>query len=216
MTVKKFLPLFLLLGVFDLVAIVFELPARWLSKPLIMISLLAYFWYNTRGINENKLRHIFALALLFALGGDILLLNESWFIAGLGSFLIMQVLYSYCFLSSGFERSRVLIAVIVLGLFAMAVNVQLWPYLGALQWPVLFYTIAISIMTWAAFVRPLSSPGFLVISIGAFAFLVSDMIIALNQFHPDIQLSGWLVMATYIPAQFLIVFGYTQYLNHQA
>ena len=85
---------------------------RWVTKPLIMIS-LAYFYYKS----ANKFDKLFFAALVFALIGDSFLLFDipNFFLFGLGSFLIMQILYSIVFLRqrAGSTNRKALITMIV-------------------------------------------------------------------------------------------------------
>ena len=214
MVERRFVTLFLVLSLFEMLVIILNLPLRWASKPLIMISLIIYFWYSTKKVQGTRLRQIFLAALVFALLGDIFLLVESWFVFGLGSFLIMQALYAFCFLKSpGIERKRIWLVSITLIAVLIFMNVILWPYLGDLGGAVLVYTLAITFMTWTAFVRPSGVIRYTYVCLGAILFLISDSIIALNQFHPSVHIADWSVMATYIPAQLLIVLGYQGYLT---
>ncbi len=42
---------------------------------------------------------------------------------------------------------------------------------------------------------------------GSLLFLLSDSMIAFNKFHSDIPMAGFLIMLTYIAAQYLIMRG---------
>jgi uncharacterized membrane protein YhhN len=49
--------------------------------------------------------------------------------------------------------------------------------------------------------------------LGAFSFMVSDSFIAINKFKFELPYSGFLIMATYILAQWYIIEGLKNYLN---
>jgi uncharacterized membrane protein YhhN len=78
---------------------------------------------------------------------------------------------------------------------------------GAMQIPVLVYSIVISIMVLAAINRIGEVPNALKVALGAVLFMVSDSLIAITKFGSDFAYSGFCVMLTYIVAQYLIVKG---------
>ena len=94
---NQFLPYFLLICAADLFAMNQFEGYRYITKPLILLSLIGYFLYSTQTV-RHKVRWIFLAALVFAFAGDCFLIGEGYFILGLGSFLIMQILYTVSFL----------------------------------------------------------------------------------------------------------------------
>ncbi len=48
---------------------------------------------------------------------------------------------------------------------------------------------------------------FKLVFVGSLLFLLSDTMIAFNKFHSDIPMAGFLIMITYIAAQYLIMRG---------
>mmetsp|Transcript_25679 Transcript_25679/g.36824 ORF Transcript_25679/g.36824 Transcript_25679/m.36824 type:complete len:258 (+) Transcript_25679:22-795(+) len=67
-------------------------------KPLLMT--IASFWYiRLNKLEGHKISFTFLLGLVFAWLGDVFLLGSEdlYFMLGLGSFLIMQIIYIYCF-----------------------------------------------------------------------------------------------------------------------
>lgn len=51
------------------------------------------------------------------------------------------------------------------------------------------------------------NPGNKYIFIGAIAFAISDSILAMNKFYAPIERNSFLIMLTYLVAQYLIVVG---------
>ena len=85
----------------------------------------------------------------------------------------------------------------------------LFPKLGPLKIPVLVYAIVITIMLYFAFKGSLkwnNNAGNSVL-LGALFFVSSDSILAFNKFYSPIPLNSFLIMATYIAAQYFIVNG---------
>jgi uncharacterized membrane protein YhhN len=85
----------------------------------------------------------------------------------------------------------------------------LFPKLGPLKIPVLVYAIVITTMLYFAFKGSLKwdkKAGDSVL-LGALFFVSSDSILAFNKFYSPIPLNSFLIMATYIAAQYFIVNG---------
>jgi uncharacterized membrane protein YhhN len=85
----------------------------------------------------------------------------------------------------------------------------LMPFLGDLKIPVTIYASIISIMLLFAFNGFLvwEKPGNLLVFLGAFFFIISDSILAINKFYAPIPKSSFFIMLTYLLAQYLIVIG---------
>jgi uncharacterized membrane protein YhhN len=85
----------------------------------------------------------------------------------------------------------------------------LFPKLGPLKIPVLVYAIVISSMLYFAFkgsfiwTKLANNP----ILVGAVFFVTSDSILAFNKFYSPIPFDSFLIMLTYIAAQYFIVNG---------
>lgn len=213
--------IFIVVSIFELFSQFDFLPFQSIhnfTKPMLMPALALYFYINTNASNSNKLRYLVLIALFFAFLGDVFLMlvnrNPIFFLMGLGSFLIMQLLYIYIFKLFNF---RDLIAkwtytgLIVIIAFGMILF--LYPNLGEMKMPVLLYFMAILTMV-------LSSIGFWnkhvnskIVFVGAFFFMISDGLIAINKFNFDIPYSGFLIMVTYILAQWYIIEGLKNYLT---
>ena len=73
---------------------------RRISKPLIIGSLLIYFYYNGQDLPKKVFRPVL-IALFFSVVGDTALLYENvsphFFTIGLGAFLLAHVSYSVAF-----------------------------------------------------------------------------------------------------------------------
>jgi uncharacterized membrane protein YhhN len=149
-------------------------------------------------------------ALLCSAAGDFLLdLNAflgDFFVAGLGSFLLAQLLYAQQFWrhrSPAPARRWLAMAYLpVAGVLAWLVL----PAAGALALPVGVYLLAITAMVTGAAVadRPLW------LFAGALSFAVSDGMIALGKFHIiEVPHGSLAIMVTYYLAQWLIWHGAT-------
>jgi len=204
----------LLVFVLELIAITFNFSVlNFVAKPLIMISLAAYYLVNT-----NQRSTLFLIALLFCWVGDVLLLftSELFFIAGLVAFLIGHVLYILCYQRLRFSESknpllgpqkvRFALPIVLAG---TGLVVVLYPVLGALKFPVMIYALVITVMSIQALFRfgYTTNKSFAFIFAGAILFMISDSLLAINKFLMPVQYASFCIMATYMVAQYLIVEG---------
>lgn len=203
--------LFILAGLSDLAFIHFGLPYRVFSKPLIMISLIAYFAIEVRHWNSKA--KLFLTALISSLLGDIFLIfdGKSLFIMGLLAFLVMQLIYAYLFYKQKNTNSgKVLMVCAGLLVYAILFNSYTWGRVGDLKVAVVCYTFAIAIMVLFGLLRDTKLPGYGLVATGVLLFMISDSSLALGKFAGGFPYSNLVVMGTYILAQFCIVLGYTK------
>ncbi|MDZ7608619.1 MAG: lysoplasmalogenase [Cyclobacteriaceae bacterium] len=192
--------------------------ADFISKPLLMVTLLIYY-LTARKSSATMLTWLVAAALVFSWVGDVLLMYQSrmanLFLFGLGAFLVAQVFYIIAYRNaidhdvqlpmSKFVAFRLVFLIVYGGGLVFILHEKL----GDLLIPVAAYTAVIIAMGISAILRKgkTSDSSFVLVYSGALLFIMSDSMIAINRFsHPLVQ-SGLLIMATYIAAQFLIVKG---------
>ncbi|MEQ8474225.1 MAG: lysoplasmalogenase [Marinoscillum sp.] len=182
------------------------------TKPLLMPILIYLIFLRSKG-HVTLPRLLLALAFIFAWFGDLLLMftGEDWyFLAGLGSFLIMQIIYCVVFKKSMNQEpsfswktaSPLLILMVLVMLFIV-------PQTGDLQIPVSIYAICITTMLGFALFRKgmTSTSSYQQVMIGALLFVISDALIGVSKFMLDLPLAKVWIMVTYIPAQYLIMSG---------
>ncbi|UCS94289.1 lysoplasmalogenase [Echinicola marina] len=197
---------------------------RFLSKPLLMISLCAYFLSTTSVIKNTLLRKSVGTALILSLIGDVLLLFPQMFLYGLGAFFIAQVCYIIAFkLIQNHQINLRQINFLKIFFFNLPIYIVasiiyflINDNLHQLKTPVIFYILAMVMMASTARERfkRTNTQSFVQVFLGAILFLVSDSIIALDLFFQPINNSGVLIMGTYILAQLLIVMGIRSHLVH--
>jgi uncharacterized membrane protein YhhN len=186
------------------------------SKPLIVVVLLAWLCLSTN-LKGRFHKRIFT-GLIFALAGDILLMfqngKQGFFIYGLIAFLLCHIFYIRAFTldhksNPNHKTPYFLWAVGAFAIFCSGLFFYLQPNLGALQFPVLMYAIIICVMALMAVNRygKVNIFSFKLILYGALFFLLSDSALAVNKFAQPIPQGGALIMATYMIAQYLIVYG---------
>lgn len=213
MNSKIFLAIFLLFSVGDLLNVWLDLPYRYFTKTLIIPSLILYFMSASPKV---KSYYLFIAALVLAWLGDVFLLfsGSTFFLLGLGSFLLMQILYSVIFYKNReFKKGKFMTSIILLSLFTIGSNYYLFPFTAEIRIPVIVYSIAIAIMALVGINRESTLSGYSHIFVGVILFVISDSVLAINNFGPGFWKGGFLVMLTYILAQYCIVEGYSKYLR---
>jgi len=190
---------------------------EYFAKPGVMVLLLA--WLVVAGGLRGPL-FWFGLGVALSMAGDILLLlkNERrWFPFGLGAFLLAHIAYI-----AGLNMPPAPLNTITLGI-ALFVGMTAFPLvrrilrnlpkkgLRRLVEPVRYYAATISLMLFSALMTLfrtdwLSMPAYLV-SLGAFLFITSDMILAWNKFVNPIRRGRLFLMITYHLGQILMVMG---------
>ena len=163
-------------------------------------------------------KKILITALTFSWIGDVILLfadkGEIYFILGLVAFLVSHVFYIVLFSKQAISKtiSNKLsfgagIGLILLYFFGMITT--LGPKLGSLTIPVVIYAVVISTMLFYALKGSFqwNTIPYQSVLIGAIFFISSDSILAFNKFDQPIPYASFLIMITYLAAQFCIVWG---------
>jgi len=86
----------------------------------------------------------------------------------------------------------------------------LFPGLEGMMKPIItIYALSLIGMSMMALNRSgrVGAMSFKLVFFGSLLFLLSDSMIAFNKFHSEIPLAGFLIMITYIAAQYLIMRG---------
>ena len=188
---------------------------EFVAKPAVMVCL--FIWLvATAGLQGALLW--FGVGILFSLTGDIFLLFiDRFFIFGLIAFLLGHIAYLIGFNVPFPETLGVWVfgIAIVVGLSAVRLLRRIMEGVRTTQKrlvaPVIVYGTVITLMLLSALLtlfRPdwASTPAYLV-SLGAFLFYLSDIILAWNRFVAPIENSRMLNIGIYHLAQIAIVVG---------
>ncbi|MBS1745928.1 MAG: lysoplasmalogenase [Bacteroidetes bacterium] len=187
-----------------------------ISKPLIVVVLIAWLFMATK-FSAPYHKNIFT-GLIFAWAGDVLLMMQQkqslFFIFGLIAFLICHLFYIKAFildfrLHPGKKNPLLIWAIIFFAVCSTALFTFLQPHLGTMQIPVLIYTIIISIMAITSVSRfgRVNIFSFTMVCCGAVLFLFSDSMLACNRFVQPLHGAGFIIMASYMLAQYFIALG---------
>jgi len=219
---ELFLIGFLIIAIINLVLISLNFDILSLCLKPFLIPFLFLYVYLSQAFPTKRL---LLLALTFSWIGDILLIfsntNQWFFISGLLSFLTAHLFYIFLFfklkISKPYRKNPLFWLGIILTVFYLKSILEvLLPALGPLQIPVSFYALTISVMlgfAWRGFISWNTSARFYIL-FGAIAFIASDSFLAINKFQEPINHAAILIMATYLAAQFGIVYGVIK-LNNQ-
>jgi uncharacterized membrane protein YhhN len=212
---ESFLNSYIVLSIFYLLIVFFgQEQIAWFIKPILIPFLfLEVLFYPSFPSKKNLLT-----ALSFSWIGDVILLfsdrDEANFISGLLAFLISHVVYIIIFSKHLKERNRKNKAVFWIGvtaiiLYLLTMLAVLLPSLGDFKVPVFVYALVISTMLLFAFKGFFiwEEPAKWYILLGAIIFVSSDSILAFDKFYTPIMQSSFLIMVTYLIAQYLIIKG---------
>ena len=178
--------------------------------PILVIAVASSAHFGTK--------KILITALTFSWIGDVILLfadkGEIYFILGLVAFLVSHVFYIVLFSKQAISKTiknkisfGAGIGLIVI-YFLMMIS-TLAPKLGSLTIPVVIYAVVISTMLFYALKGSFqwNTIPYQSVLIGAIFFIISDSILAFNKFDQAIPYASFLIMITYLAAQFCIVWG---------
>jgi uncharacterized membrane protein YhhN len=186
----------------------------WFLKPFLLPFLIVAVHFHEKFASKK----ILVAALTLSWVGDIILLfadqGELYFIAGLIAFLISHICYIFIF-SKQFnvylKKSKFLYwaGITAIIIYLTVLMLVLLPSLGDLKIPVFVYALTISIMLLFAFKGFMNwhKPSNGYILLGAIIFVASDSILAFDKFYAPLQQSAFLIMSTYLVAQYFIVVG---------
>jgi len=184
-----------------------------------MVVLGAYYFLATKEKRTTSHWLIF-VGFIFSWSGDVNLMFVHWqeyfFLLGLVSFLVTHVLYIIAFhkdsnkggtrrLTQSKPHVAIPIIILYLGLlFLLYDGIE-----NEMKIPVIVYASVITGMVLAAINRfkRVSSSSFQLVFFGAFLFMLSDSMIALNKFYQPFEWASTGIMTTYITAQYLIAQG---------
>ena len=191
---------------------------EYVAKPLVVITLIFYFFSATSGFKSNLIKMIFA-ALVFSWIGDVMLMFESmngnFFIFGLIAFLIAHVFYIFFFSKiKNDDQVKLKVGLVILvAVYYSGLMYLLYNYLGGMKIPVMVYGIIISTMFLLAihmlFIKNKRAGRWMML--GALLFISSDSILAINKFYNSFESAGIFIMLTYGFAQLLITLGAVRY-----
>ena len=177
------------------------------------LSLLFIFAWTLQPAQNTDFAGLILFALVFCLGGDVLLAFGSriTFLCGLISFLLGHVMYASAFFVVGSIGPHMAVGTILLTVSAVPIWRWLEPHLGNMRSPVMAYVVVISIMVCGAFgmLGDPTIPAHVRNSIfaGAVLFYISDLFVARQRFVVGAQVNRTVGLPLYYIAQFMLAFS---------
>ncbi len=184
-------------------------------KAMIIPMLIWLYESQIKG-QWNLFHRMIVIALFFSWGGDVLLqlsqFNETFFLMGVGSFLVTQLIYMVSFFSTRgpnvvfFRKAYLIVPVAAYGVFILWL---IYEGLGDMLIPILVYAVVILTMLVAALNREkkVTRQSYILVLSGAILFIVSDSLIMIDRIRFPFELARIVIMSTYITAQYLIALG---------
>jgi uncharacterized membrane protein YhhN len=201
-----------------------QLDYRFISKPLILLSLTIYFIKGSYFIQGTLLRKSIGAALIFSLLGDILFLFPHLFLYGLGSFFMVHICYVLAFklaqkpfiLLNKFYFIKLFLFNLPIFILAAILYFIIHHQLLHMEIPVVIYLCAIVLMVTTARERFKRTNGssFWQVFLGASLFFISHSIYLIHLFFQPMAETDILMMGTYLLAQLLIVMGVRSHYLH--
>ncbi len=189
---------------------------EYIAKPAVILSLIAWLSTST-GLQGSAFW--FGLGLFFSLLGDVFLLSasEKLFLAGIIVFLLTHICYMIGFRQQMLAPSAwslVLISLILLNavrLLRRIVGAMRAQGMSRLVYPVIVYGLVISLMLYAA-LATLSDHAWnigaaVLVSVGAFLFWLSDLMLAWNKFVSPSRFGRLPIMVLYQLGQIGLIAG---------
>lgn len=210
------------------------------TKPLLLPLLAAYYVATIKG-KWNKVHKLMVIAFLFSWFGDISLMltpetpadthlmgfpkSKYFFLAGLGSFLVTQVLFILAYrgavnsskikINKLFFLPFVIYWVGILSFILPKLQANAEKSLAVI--PVIIYSGVLISMAAVALARyqKTNFQSFILTFFGACIFVISDSLIAINflALAKPMQYAGFMIMTTYMIAEFLIAQGILLHYN---
>jgi uncharacterized membrane protein YhhN len=179
---------------------------EYVFKPLTMVWIILIALLAEDPVSTSY-RVLIVLGLLASVVGDVFLMviDDRWFIYGLVSFLIAHFFYIAAFTVEG-DATAPIWYIVPFAIYGALMLRWLWADLGQMKAPVMLYVFVILIMAWQAANRWIETreTAPLLAMIGAYLFVFSDSVLAVERFRGTWRTARILVLGTYFTAQWLI------------
>lgn len=187
---------------------------RYLVKPLVNLSIIGYFHFNSKRLNtlEKKFSYVALLALLL---GDLFLIHDTltlYFMLGMVMFALARICYSIVFSSKAYYNiDRVIPFLAVTLLFILLVIYLIIDKLEGFTIPVFGYIFLSLLMTKIAYLRKdrVNGKSYNFVMLGCIFFIISETIMVLHKFYTPLPFVSFSIMLFYSLGQYFIISGLT-------
>lgn len=185
---------------------------RLITKPALTLLLFILF-YKNKQLKTGKEQLLLTMAFILMGIGDIFLLENLPFYSlpvGLVTFLGVNLIYAWLFYQTAhFSLIKSLPYIFFVFLYCFAIFYLIYDNLGAYFAPTMVYVLILLNMAQAAYLRYslVNSTSYYLILFGALLFLLSQSIVALNNFYKEVPYKNILIMLFYGVSQLFIILG---------
>tara|TARA_R110002049_G_scaffold3795_3_gene27528 strand:- start:62393 stop:63100 length:708 start_codon:yes stop_codon:yes gene_type:complete len=198
-----------------------NLSYRFVSKPFILFSLIAFYYYNTR-CNGRKVEKNVLLALLFFLLGDFAILNSMnnfFLFLSILFFAIGKVFFCLKFKNKeDFEYSRLFPFSLGIYIFVTFIISVIYKNLQSFFIPAMLTLFISLVMLNLAYLRKgqFSKWSYICVLMGCLLFVFVEGVNAISTFNKVLLFPYFLIMISYGVSVYLIVLGITLEGNKEA
>lgn len=185
---------------------------RYISKFLVTISLFIHFYYNSFSFSKKERTLVF-LALAFSFVADYFLLNDTTILftaLGMSMFIIAKIFYSlFYYTKAKFNVDFLLPFLAVTFIYYLFVSFFLYEGLGVYFVPVIIYVLASVGMIFMSYsrYRTVNDKSYILVLMGAFLFLASETIFAVDKFYTPLSHIKITLMVSYGLSQLFTIRG---------
>ena len=189
---------------------------EYVAKPAVMVCLFLWLYLST---GLQGVTFWFGAGILFSLAGDVLLMLslDRMFVFGLLAFLLAHISYLIGFQNELMEFGPwSVLLIVMLSVSAVRVMRRIVSAIRArgqvrMVNPVILYSTVITVMLYAA-MTTISNPEWstsasFLVSVGAFLFYISDLVLAWNKFVSPIQNGRMINIGLYHLGQIGLIAG---------
>lgn len=203
---SKLVPFMNTLGVYFILFLPSDEPSAFamLIKCLPIMSLIVFVLLHGISLQpEYSFSRQIALGLLFSCIGDACLVWPNFFLPGMVSFGVAQVMYISAF---QFKPLKLNVGVAIYVISALALAILRSNLSGVFLIGVPVYAFLLSTMTWRTIARidnklgPVSCLRYLT-CLGGLLWLISDGVLGFHLFYSTLPNAQWLIMGTYYMGQ---------------
>ena len=188
----------------------------------LIIPLLIWLYASYIKAPWVQFHRTIVMALVFSWAGDMTIqltrFNESFFLIGVGCFLIAQLIYLVTFFRTPGPSvifSKRIYLVLPVAAYGIGLIWYMGDGLGDMRVPIIIYAAVILTMLLGALNREkkVNYQSYLLVFIGALLFVLSDTVLAINKFKVPFDLARVANMSTYVAAQYFIAIGCLKQFN---
>ena len=189
---------------------------EYVAKPAVMVCLFIWLYLST---GLQGVTFWFGVGIIFSLAGDVLLMLslDRMFVFGLLAFLLAHIAYLIGFQNELMEISPwSVLLIVMLSVSAVRVMRRIVSAIRAkgqarMVNPVILYSTVITVVLYAA-MTTISNPEWstsasFLVSVGAFLFYISDLVLAWNKFVSPIKNGRMINIGLYHLGQISLIAG---------